>query len=911
MQIFLYLSSMHACERTNTKHKQHNTPSLLASFQRTQQCTTMADDGARDGSAAGTEETPRESQPEVTAVEEPTRSLRPRRTIRPPKQFDEANFDLSQSGLASVNKGRDQAAQQHNEPQTKAPTGGSPTPPSSLPSSSPPAPPPASSAASDVGASKARHHPTASTHSSKRSTDDHDAAAPASGAQDTATEQPPTKRGKSGGSGSSGSSGSGKNNMDTKHDDEEQAEGGGGADADSNDDEDEEDAVYCLCRQPDDGRMMVFCDSCHEWFHVACVGLTKKKAENLSIFFCPPCKEILEGNAASAGSAKSKKKHSKAVGKGVSPKSFYERQKRAKKAPEAAETTPPRSPPAPPPPAELCTYCKDKPKRKEDAYCSDECAAQAASDTFMELLGETDTAPTQPTTAAPAPPQPTPGSSSSSSSSRRKARPSRPSRTHTHASGDVAAFRDVSRNNLHRVVSDRASSSSSSGVGDLDIDAVVAEIEKGAFLQHSDNKKRYLATIRRLVSHIRDPDNDLLHRIASGEVKPVALASLKPEELASKQLDLNDPSAYFNEPPVAGLGMAPPAAAGAGDGDGNDANSNNSGGGGGAQQGKQGEQEGGQQQQQQQQPQQGGVGSNTGSAVGTPRTINVVTAVSKFKWDDDDDDDNVGGGSGGYGDDDYDDGFGDGGATPPGTPPCMRDEQDDDAELLRSMTESVFADLSRREEETAAGVWSGTVSMPEVASVQMRGQLCFGPSADLANVLGSHIKQAGRIRPAQVWSYIGKLRKTASKTYYLVALTPETDDDEMPFVTLFEYFRSRDRLGVCGEVQPSIKDAYLLPMKKGEQLPAELQKLRLKQTHALPDADHLLAVIISNERSSSSSSTRRRSHHSSASHHHRRHRHHHHRKGSRGSATHTPTETDTHQAQQEPVEEYTPGQILL
>ncbi|KAJ3021756.1 PHD finger protein 3 [Thoreauomyces humboldtii] len=51
--------------------------------------------------------------------------------------------------------------------------------------------------------------------------------------------------------------------------------------------------VYCLCRQPDSGKFMISCDNCEEWFHGACVGLTKKVGEKLNTFVCPPCKEIL------------------------------------------------------------------------------------------------------------------------------------------------------------------------------------------------------------------------------------------------------------------------------------------------------------------------------------------------------------------------------------------------------------------------------------------------------------------------------------------------------------------------------------------------------------------------------------------------------------------------------------------
>ena len=38
-------------------------------------------------------------------------------------------------------------------------------------------------------------------------------------------------------------------------------------------------ALYCWCRGLDDGSPMVQCDGCDEWFHVACVGITRQRKE--------------------------------------------------------------------------------------------------------------------------------------------------------------------------------------------------------------------------------------------------------------------------------------------------------------------------------------------------------------------------------------------------------------------------------------------------------------------------------------------------------------------------------------------------------------------------------------------------------------------------------------------------------
>jgi COMPASS component SPP1 len=48
---------------------------------------------------------------------------------------------------------------------------------------------------------------------------------------------------------------------------------------------------YCLCRGPDDHRMMVCCEGgCDEWYHCSCVGIDETDAkELLDVYICPKC----------------------------------------------------------------------------------------------------------------------------------------------------------------------------------------------------------------------------------------------------------------------------------------------------------------------------------------------------------------------------------------------------------------------------------------------------------------------------------------------------------------------------------------------------------------------------------------------------------------------------------------------
>lgn len=46
---------------------------------------------------------------------------------------------------------------------------------------------------------------------------------------------------------------------------------------------------FCTCRKPDDGRPMIMCEKCQEWFHHACVNLTREEESCIERYFCQSC----------------------------------------------------------------------------------------------------------------------------------------------------------------------------------------------------------------------------------------------------------------------------------------------------------------------------------------------------------------------------------------------------------------------------------------------------------------------------------------------------------------------------------------------------------------------------------------------------------------------------------------------
>ena len=62
-----------------------------------------------------------------------------------------------------------------------------------------------------------------------------------------------------------------------------------GSSADDAEEEDD-DREYCICRKPANGRFMIQCDFCDEWFHGSCVNVTATDALDIDKYRCINCK---------------------------------------------------------------------------------------------------------------------------------------------------------------------------------------------------------------------------------------------------------------------------------------------------------------------------------------------------------------------------------------------------------------------------------------------------------------------------------------------------------------------------------------------------------------------------------------------------------------------------------------------
>ncbi|KAI8067711.1 uncharacterized protein B0P05DRAFT_573764 [Gilbertella persicaria] len=54
--------------------------------------------------------------------------------------------------------------------------------------------------------------------------------------------------------------------------------------------------LYCICQQPYDGKPMVQCDKCEEWFHCTCVGFDPDSQEDID-WICQTCRQVRKGTS--------------------------------------------------------------------------------------------------------------------------------------------------------------------------------------------------------------------------------------------------------------------------------------------------------------------------------------------------------------------------------------------------------------------------------------------------------------------------------------------------------------------------------------------------------------------------------------------------------------------------------------
>ena len=143
-------------------------------------------------------------------------------------------------------------------------------------------------------------------------------------------------------------------------------------------------------------------------------------------------------------------------------------------------------------------------------------------------------------------------------------------------------------------------------------------------------------------------------------------------------------------------------------------------------------------------------------------------------------------------------------------------------------------------------VWQGCIYMADVARFFVTAQNVSGSFKELMSGLPNTFDVIGRVKPDAVWEYIDKMKKKSMNEILIIRLTAINDEEKIPYITLYSYLNSRDRLGVLGlglgAISPQIKDFYIMPFPSNRVLPSVL--LPLDGPGIEENRQHMLLGII-------------------------------------------------------------------
>ncbi|XP_030765439.1 death-inducer obliterator 1 isoform X2 [Sitophilus oryzae] len=130
--------------------------------------------------------------------------------------------------------------------------------------------------------------------------------------------------------------------------------------------------------------------------------------------------------------------------------------------------------------------------------------------------------------------------------------------------------------------------------------------------------------------------------------------------------------------------------------------------------------------------------------------------------------------------------------------------------------------LSPPPKQLPSQIWMGTINMVDVAQISITAHEVSGDCTGLNKELSENLDIVGRISPETVWDYISKMRCSNSKIISLIRLTATNVEEQMPYLALYSYLSSRNRLGVVKSTNKAIKDFYILPLASQKPIPQAL-----------------------------------------------------------------------------------------
>ncbi|KAI7879914.1 hypothetical protein K492DRAFT_207876 [Lichtheimia hyalospora FSU 10163] len=151
---------------------------------------------------------------------------------------------------------------------------------------------------------------------------------------------------------------------------------------------------------------------------------------------------------------------------------------------------------------------------------------------------------------------------------------------------------------------------------------------------------------------------------------------------------------------------------------------------------------------------------------------------------------------------------------------------------------------NKNDQQLLPSIWQGRVNMPQVAEFNASARQIGGRTLstdEWSEVLSPTMWIEGRIPEDRVVNYVTQTQYSTSREIVLLEIEASTQGDQQ-LDTLLRYFDSRKRYGVVGHNKTKIKDFYLVPLFKVQQLPDFLYVVRIEETKRV--ADMFLGVLV-------------------------------------------------------------------
>ncbi|KAH0843961.1 hypothetical protein AYO21_08351 [Fonsecaea monophora] len=181
---------------------------------------------------------------------------------------------------------------------------------------------------------------------------------------------------------------------------------------------------------------------------------------------------------------------------------------------------------------------------------------------------------------------------------------------------------------------------------------------------------------------------------------------------------------------------------------------------------------------------------------------------------------------------------------------------DADIDELLKDEEAESPPYSPKESAEADGVvWHGIVNGGNLGRFHAVARYAAGatPDADTLRmtydqIIPAEIDIGGRIQPSRADEYLCGLEYSNTSDLVIVCMPEPTNSlDQEQFDKFFRYFKNKDRFGVgIQHTNPAIKDIYLIPLDKGQEMPTFVKKLETDFPDPAQEKMLLVPIVIKN-----------------------------------------------------------------